>query len=58
MAKIIRSNKNITCSECGYEATPEETFADKIRMHEAGQDKRILCECCHEEYQERWEEYK
>ena len=57
MNRRIRSNQNLTCSECKYEATPEETLADKIRMYEAGSDKIILCECCMDEYKERWDEY-
>jgi len=57
MNRRIRSSHNLTCHECGLEATPQETLEDKIRMYEAGSDKIILCECCLDEYKERWEEF-
>ena len=57
MDKIIRSNQNLICSECGLKATPKETLEDKIRMYEVDRNKMILCECCFDEYKERWEEF-
>ena len=57
MNRRIRSSHNLTCHECKLEATPEEMLEDRIRMYEAGSDKILLCECCMEEYKERWEEF-
>jgi len=63
MAKIIISDDDIPCQECGHIATPLEMKTDKIRMHKIGRllggnprtrcqtrEGEILCECCYEDY--------
>jgi hypothetical protein len=49
MGKIIISDDDIPCQECGHIATPLEIKTDKIRMHKT-RDGEILCECCYEAY--------
>jgi hypothetical protein len=58
---MLRPTKQpLKCDECGDIATPEDMKADKIRMHQTKHDKQILCECCYEEYLDKYypqEEY-
>lgn len=50
----------LKCDDCGDIATPEDMKADRIRMHKTKHTGSILCECCYEEYLDKYypqEEY-
>lgn len=50
---IIRSKTPLKCEDCGDVATPEDMRTDKVRMHKT-RDGQILCECCYEDYLEKY----
>jgi hypothetical protein len=50
----------LKCDDCGEIALPEDMKADRIRMYQTKHNKQILCECCYEEFLDRYypqEEY-
>jgi formylmethanofuran dehydrogenase subunit E len=50
---VVLFQSSIKCSDCGEEFTPEQMRKDEVRIHKM-RDGQLLCECCHEDYMEKF----